>query len=188
MNARQETAGQDPARGDVIGRVVATEALPSSAHQFHFWTAIDTAIGIGAIVRIDGSAGRVVHALVVDGRSYSDLAAPLHLPVVHALWRIRSTVSQTGLTAAERQRNVRRAFCLSPLLSREKRQRFIDGQAIVLLDDVMTTGATSNECAGVLVRAGASEVRIVTLARAPLHSEGGARSFSAARETEARHP
>ena len=60
-----------------IGRVVATEALPSSAHQFHFWTATATPMGIGAIVRVDGADGRVVHAVVVDGRSYSDLAAPL---------------------------------------------------------------------------------------------------------------
>jgi hypothetical protein len=61
-----------------VGRVVATEALPASAHQFHFWTAVHAAIGIGTIVRVDGADGRVVHAVVVDGRAYSDLASPLH--------------------------------------------------------------------------------------------------------------
>jgi hypothetical protein len=62
--------------GAVIGRVVATEALPASAHQFHFWTATDAALGIGAIVRVDGG-GRTVYAVIVDGRSYSDLGTAL---------------------------------------------------------------------------------------------------------------
>jgi uncharacterized protein len=60
-----------------IGRVVATEALPASPHQFHFWTALDAPVGIGAIVRVDGG-GRTVHAVVTDGRGYSDLLTPLH--------------------------------------------------------------------------------------------------------------
>jgi DNA helicase HerA-like ATPase len=60
-----------------IGRVVATEALPASPHQFHFWTALDAPVGIGAIVRVDGH-GRTVYAVVTDGRGYSDLLTPLH--------------------------------------------------------------------------------------------------------------
>jgi hypothetical protein len=62
----------------MIGRVVATEALPAGPHQFHFWTAIDSPIGIGAIVRVDASSPRSVYAVVIDGRAYSDLATPLH--------------------------------------------------------------------------------------------------------------
>jgi ComF family protein len=100
----------------------------------------------------------------------ADLAAPLQLPVVHALWRIRATKSQTGLAAAERRRNVRGAFTLSPLLSQKTRTRLIADHVVVLLDDVMTTGATSNACVEVLLRAGAREVRTVTLARAPLRA------------------
>jgi hypothetical protein len=65
------------ARSRPIGRVVATEFLPASPHQFHFWTAVETAIGIGAIVRVDG-AGRTVYAVVVDAKAYSDLGTPLH--------------------------------------------------------------------------------------------------------------
>ncbi len=63
--------------GPVIGRVIATEQLPASPHQFHFWTATETAIGIGAIVRV-ASPSRTVYGVVQDGRAYSDLATPLH--------------------------------------------------------------------------------------------------------------
>lgn len=65
-----------------IGRVVATESLPAGTHQFFFWSAIDTPIGIGAIVRVDDGAARSVYAVVVDGKGYSDLASPLHEVVV----------------------------------------------------------------------------------------------------------
>ncbi len=67
-----------------IGRVVATEQKPATPHQFHFWTANETVIGIGAIVRVDGAgigdqaAGRLVYGVVTDGFAYSDLATPLH--------------------------------------------------------------------------------------------------------------
>ncbi len=60
-----------------IGRVVATEQLPASPHQFHFWTEVETPIGIGAIVRVEGQR-RAVYAVVTDAKAYSDLADPLH--------------------------------------------------------------------------------------------------------------
>jgi ComF family protein len=96
----------------------------------------------------------------------ADLAALLDLPVVHALWRVRPTAPQTGLTAAERRGNVRGAFRFSPLVSRTRRERYITDRIVVLVDDVMTTGATSRACAEVLSEAGAAEVRVITLARA----------------------
>ena len=96
----------------------------------------------------------------------ADLAQQLDRPVVHALWRIRPTSSQTGLTASERRRNVRGAFRIARFLTQKQRTRFITERVIVLVDDVMTTGATSNACAEVLMEAGAREVRVVTLARA----------------------
>jgi DNA helicase HerA-like ATPase len=60
-----------------IGRVVATELKPSTPHQFHFWTARDCPIGIGAIVRVV-EEGRTVYGVVTDGFAYSDLQTPLH--------------------------------------------------------------------------------------------------------------
>jgi len=64
--------------------VVATELKPATPHQFHFWTANETPIGIGAIVKVEGAgsgelgAGRIVYGVVTDGFAYSDLATPLH--------------------------------------------------------------------------------------------------------------
>ena len=60
-----------------IGRVVATELKPSTPHQFFFWTARESPVGIGAIVRVEADA-RTVWGVVTDGFAYSDLMTPLH--------------------------------------------------------------------------------------------------------------
>src|SRR5437773_1539415 len=69
--------------GGPLGRVVATERRPNTPHEFHFWTALDSPIGIGTIVRVDAALpvnGVVprVFGVVVEGFSYTDLATPLH--------------------------------------------------------------------------------------------------------------
>jgi ComF family protein len=96
----------------------------------------------------------------------ADLAVGLDLPIVHALWRVRATAPQTGLTAASRRRNVRGAFTMSPLLSRRVRKAMLEDRIVVLVDDVRTTGATLDACAQVLKGAGVREVRALTLALA----------------------
>src|SRR5687768_14100999 len=66
-----------------LGRVVATERRPNTPHEFHFWTALDSPVGIGTIVRVDGTEpvdGHIAHiyGIVVEGFSYTDLQTPLH--------------------------------------------------------------------------------------------------------------
>jgi len=66
-----------------LGRVVATERRPNTAHEFHFWTSIDSPIGIGTIVRVDAEVpvnGQLprVYGVVVEGFSYTDLQSPIH--------------------------------------------------------------------------------------------------------------
>ncbi|MDX1764730.1 MAG: phosphoribosyltransferase family protein, partial [bacterium] len=70
--------------------------------------------------------------------------------------------SQARLTRKERQRNVRASFAVN-------RQARIKGQRILMVDDVLTTGATANECARELKAGGASEVRLLALAVAQPH-------------------
>ncbi|MFH1215196.1 MAG: ComF family protein [Pseudomonadota bacterium] len=74
------------------------------------------------------------------------------------LQRQRDTISQTGLDGMARRKNMRDAFvvCLPDQ---------VRGKNIILVDDVFTTGTTVNECARVLMSAGAKQVDVLTLAR-----------------------
>ena len=82
------------------------------------------------------------------------------LPVAaRALRRLRATPPQSG-DPADRRRNVRDAFSVA-------RPAQVAGRHVLLVDDVLTTGATANECARALRRAGARRVGVYTLARVP---------------------
>jgi ComF family protein len=81
------------------------------------------------------------------------------IPVARALRRRKRTESQAGLTRAQRRTNVLGAFEVS-------RRDDIAGRHVLLIDDVLTTGATASACASVLKRAGAKRVSVLTLARA----------------------
>ena len=74
------------------------------------------------------------------------------------LQRQRATQSQGGLSRQARKRNLAGAFAISPDAARADRP-------VLLIDDVMTTGATLNAATRVLQRAGAPEVRALTIAR-----------------------
>lgn len=89
----------------------------------------------------------------------AEIARRLSCPLeVTALSRIRPTQPQTARDRNERARNVRRAFAVrSPSV--------VAGRRVLLVDDVMTTGATADECARVLRDAGARRIDVFTLAR-----------------------
>lgn len=89
----------------------------------------------------------------------SDLSRKLKLSCMpDCLRRIRDTPTQTDMSARKRQQNVRGAFVAA-------NERWIEGRRLLLVDDVMTTGATVNECSRVLKKAGAFMVYVVTFAR-----------------------
>jgi predicted amidophosphoribosyltransferase len=111
-----------------------------------------------------------------------DLAASLGLPVCRALARARSTRPQFGLGLGDRRRNVHGAFVprrrlrlrvtggtgrRRPAIRLEACEAVrVAGACVVLVDDLTTTGATLRECAEVLKRLGARDVRALTAARA----------------------
>jgi ComF family protein len=95
----------------------------------------------GALARVIGTAARV------------PLAAD-------ALRRIRPTAHQIGLPRHERAANVQGAFAVP-----EARRPLVQGRRLVLVDDVLTTGATSDACARALLRAGAARVDLLVFAR-----------------------
>jgi ComF family protein len=96
------------------------------------------------------------------------ISAASGLPVLHdALKRVRATPQQVGLSKRERAGNVQGAFRVAP-----GRKAEIAGRRLVLIDDVLTSGATVDTCARTLLRAGASAVDVLVFARvvAPVRS------------------
>jgi ComF family protein len=91
-----------------------------------------------------------------------------HVPVLpDALRRIRPTEHQIGLSRAQRATNVQGAFRVPP-----DRRHQIQSRRIVLIDDVLTSGATSDACARALLRAKATQVDLLVFARV-VEAHGG---------------
>ena len=105
-----------------------------------------------------------LHPLRLRERSYNQalLLAPRAFPRLpldpFVLRRRRPTPPQVGSSALERRRALRRAFAV-------KRPERVRGKTVLLVDDVLTTGSTVDECARTLRQAGAERVFVLTLAR-----------------------
>jgi competence protein ComFC len=87
------------------------------------------------------------------------LSAQISIPCKPLLERTRYTTTQTALDRSERMENLHNAFRL-------RKNADVRGLRVLLIDDVLTTGSTLNECARVLKRAGAFSVHAATAARA----------------------
>lgn len=89
-----------------------------------------------------------------------EVGRQMALPVVSTLEKVRHTAPQSGLEgAAERRANARGAYQLRP-------EAEVKGKHFILVDDVVTTGATLSECAALLKQWGAEQVWCLTLAQA----------------------
>jgi ComF family protein len=87
-----------------------------------------------------------------------EIARKWGVPVSALVRRKRATAPQAGLTSAQRRKNVEGAFQVG------KGTR-LKGMRLLLIDDVLTTGATASACARALKRAGAAQVTFLALAR-----------------------
>lgn len=89
------------------------------------------------------------------------ISSVLNIPIAkkHLVKRTRQTPSQTGLTLEERQKNMEGAFALT-----EKGKEALRGKSILLVDDVMTTGATMASACEAIVDAKPSEIGILSFA------------------------
>ena len=131
------------------------ELLLTACIRAHF-----DSVGFDAVTSVP------LHRKKERARSYNQSALlarhvgrALGLPVHRqALVRVRDTETQTHLSASSRRRNVRGAF-------EAGQSSWTDGRCYLLIDDVMTTGATVDECARVLNKAGAVGVYVATVAR-----------------------
>jgi len=169
----RETPAFDRARSAVRYEGAAGEALRSLKYSHSLWVVPDLAELLYTCVQAEyaGAEFDIVTAVPLYPARHRErgfnqsallggaLARRLRLPFRQGLLRrIRATASQTGLTASQRAANVCGVF-RGGLFARPS------GRRILLVDDVMTTGATVNACAGVLKRGGAASVHVVTVAR-----------------------
>ena len=86
-----------------------------------------------------------------------EMGRVLRMPVINLLERRFDTVTQSKLTKQERRLNLRQAFKLTS-------PRDAVGKRLVLIDDILTTGTTADECTATLKAGGAAEVFVLTLA------------------------
>lgn len=116
----------------------------------------------------DAIAPVPLHRLRLLRRRYNQ-AAEIARPLAHlagrgylpdALIRRRATASQGGKVASGRRRNVQGAFVVP-----ENRRALVAGKRILLIDDVLTTGATAEACARALKAAGAADVTLAVVAK-----------------------
>lgn len=115
--------------------------------------------GIDAVVPVPLSPGGLKNrgfnqSLLLAGHLSKEKKLPLFMDVLR---KIADTPPQVGLSAKERTQNVKKAFACKGNVA---------GMNVLLIDDVMTTGATVNACSKELLRAGARGVSVLTLARA----------------------
>ncbi|MGH6717960.1 MAG: ComF family protein [Alphaproteobacteria bacterium] len=123
--------------------------------------------GAGLLAQADVVAPVPLHRWRLFARRYNQAALLARavgrlagLPVAYdALVRKRPTPGQGGLDRSARRANVQGAFAV-------RRADRVAGRRVVVIDDVMTTGATAEACARVLGRAGAASVAVLVLARA----------------------
>lgn len=124
--------------------------------------------GMDLVADADLIAPVPLHRWRLFARRYNQAALLVHAlgresgcrVAVDLLVRRRRTRSQGRMSRTARLRNVRGAFAV-----REDWREAVKGARVLLLDDVQTTGATVEECARVLNRAGAAAVDVLTLAR-----------------------
>ncbi|GHT16909.1 phosphoribosyltransferase [Planctomycetales bacterium] len=105
----------------------------------------------------------------------AELGRFLKIPVAkNVIRRIRKTHYQFMLSVRERAENVADAFALNPIRNCpffRRRQSGLAGKNVLLVDDILTTGSTCNEVAGILLHCGAAAVTVVVLARAEGNSQ-----------------
>ncbi len=169
----QHAPAFDQARSAVRYRGGVREMLQHFKYHNATYAAHDLALLLAGCVKahllqggIDAIAYVPLHPRKARARSFNQarllgeqLSRQLQIPLErNALRRVRWTSTQTRLSAAERRANVSNAFvCPIP--------DWVDGRRWLIVDDVMTTGATVDACARVLKQHGARRVVVATVAR-----------------------
>lgn len=139
--------------GEFLGRLIVRMWLERDRARFQ-------TLGVDAVVAVPSHwLRRLWRGCEPSATLARELARQLHLPCeLSWLYRVRHTPKQVGLSGEQRQKNVQNAFAVKHGVS-------LHGRSLLLVDDVMTTGATLREAARPLLRAGADRVVVAVLGR-----------------------
>ena len=172
-NCRELELHFSSARSAVVAKTVVLEAIHRFKYQRGLWfeNFLADLLLREAVPVLRGQGWNFIvpvplHSLKEREREFNQaeilarhLSAATHIPLhTKLLRRVSSTMTQTRLTKQQRAANMRGAFAVPSSVK-------LNGERVVLLDDVFTTGATTNACAVVLRAAGAGEVCVWTVAR-----------------------
>jgi len=172
-NCREMELHFSSARSAVVARTVALEAIHRFKYQRALWFEnfladifLREAVPVLREQNWDFIAPVPLHPVKHREREFNQaellakhLGAATKIPLnTKLLRRVHFTMTQTLLTREQRAGNMRGAFSM-------KKNARLNGEKIILVDDVFTTGATTSACAKVLRQAGAGEVCVWTVAR-----------------------
>jgi competence protein ComFC len=172
-NCREMELHFSYARAAVVAKTVVLEAIHRFKYAREFWfeNFLAGLLLTEAAPVLRGQKNNIIvpvplHPLKRREREFNQaerLAAQLShatgIPLnARLLRRVKSTATQTKLTRKERATNMHGAFAVRDGVE-------LDGERVILVDDVFTTGATTNDCARALRAAGAGEVCVWTVAR-----------------------
>jgi len=172
-----EAIADPPAYGRARAAVQYDEIARTLVHAFKYGDRIDLAASMGRWIANAGQevladADALVPVPLHWRRQWArrfnqsaslarEISAASGVPVIDdALKRVRATRQQVGLTQAERETNVQGAFGLTP-----EGKAIVRGKRLILVDDVLTSGATVDTCTRVLLRSGALNVDVLVFAR-----------------------
>jgi ComF family protein len=166
-----------PAYGRARAAVAYDEVARALIHAFKYGDRLDlspilgrwmAAAGRELVAGADGLVPVPLHWRRLWARRFNQSAALAQViametgvPVIHdGLRRVKATVQQVGLTRAQRADNIQGAFRVPT-----GGKAGVTGRRLILVDDVLTTGATVDGCTRALLRAGASHVDVLVFAR-----------------------
>ena len=139
----------------VLGKALATFALQALGREESLWWGVDNIIPVPLFPEKQKKRGFNQASVLAK-----ELARQRDIELIEGqLIKVKRTPPQTSLEASDRRKNLKGAF-------KVVQDQGIKGKTVLLVDDVYTTGSTLHECSLVLMKAGALEVRALTLAQA----------------------
>jgi len=139
----------------VLGKDLASFAVTALGREESLWWDVDCLIPVPLFPKKERQRGFNQAAILAQ-----ELALRKNVRFLEGqLIKVKNTSPQTSLEAAERHKNLKGAFDVIP-------NHNIAGKTVLIVDDVYTTGSTLQECSLALMKAGALEVRALTIAQA----------------------